>query len=101
MAKTGKLAAGEHPVIGRVGIGLFVRAGANAATISTDVELKQALLSADALVFSNVAAGNYFATVLERLGIAEAVKDRVIRSSPAEVVLRIVRVAAMTLASAR
>ena len=34
------------------------------------------------LVFCKVAAGNYFATVLERLGIADAVNDKVVRANP-------------------
>jgi molybdate transport system substrate-binding protein len=89
--KTGKVAAGEHPVVGRVGIGLMTRADAATPDISTSQALKQALLSADALVFNNVASGNYFATVLERLGIAEAIKAKVTRTSPMDVVARIVQ----------
>jgi molybdate transport system substrate-binding protein len=91
LVNMGKVVAGEHPVIGRVGIGLFMRADAAAPSISTPEALKQALLNADTLVFSNVASGNYFATVLERLGIAEAVKSKVTRTSPAEVVARVVQ----------
>ena len=89
--KAGKVAAGEHPVVGRVGIGLMTRADAAAPDISTSRALKQALLSVDALVFNNVASGNYFATVLERLGIAEAIKAKVTRTSPLDVVARIVQ----------
>ncbi len=61
----------------------------NLRTFSTVAAFKQALLNADALVFSNVAAGNYFATVLERLGISSTVKDKVVRASPPEVVKRV------------
>jgi molybdate transport system substrate-binding protein len=74
-----------------VGIGLFVRAGVAVPDISTPESLKRALLSADALIFNNVASGNYFATVLERLDISEAVKGKVTRASPADVVTRIVQ----------
>jgi molybdate transport system substrate-binding protein len=91
LVKAGKLAPGEHPIVARVGIGLFVRAGTATPDISTPEALKQALLRADALVFSNVAAGNYFATVLDRLGISETVKGKVTRASPADVVTRIVQ----------
>jgi len=52
--------------------------------------LKRALLSADALVFTNLASGNHFATVLERLDISETVKGKVTRGSPADVAARIV-----------
>ena len=90
LVKARKLESGEPPVVGRVGIGLFVRAGVAVPDISTPATLKRTLLSADALVFNNVASGNYFATVLERLDISEAVKGKVARVSPADVVARIV-----------
>lgn len=70
LVKSGKVAGGQFPTIARVGIGLFTRADGGVPDISTVATFKQALLDADILVFSNVAAGNYFATVLERLGIA-------------------------------
>ena len=89
LVTAGKLAAGEHPIIARVGIGLMVRAGTDAPDVSTADLLKQALLAADSIVFSNVAAGNAFAKVLEQLGIAETVKDKVTRTTPADVIARI------------
>ena len=91
LVKAGKLLPAQYPVIGRVGVGLFTRADATAPNISTPEALKHALLSADALVFSTVAAGNYFATVLERLGISEEVKGKITRGSPADVIMRVVQ----------
>jgi molybdate transport system substrate-binding protein len=84
LAKTGKVVAGDHPVVGRVGLGLFVRANAPARDIdiSTTEAFKQALLNADSVVFNNVASGNYFATVLERLKIADAMKPKSLRLAP-------------------
>ena len=76
LVTAGKLAAGEHPIIARVGIGLMVRADTDAPDVSTAELLKQALL-AGLDVFSNVAGGKAFAKVLEQLGIAETVKDKV------------------------
>jgi molybdate transport system substrate-binding protein len=86
-----KLAAGEHPIIARVGIGLMVRADTDAPDVSTADSLKQALLAADSIVFSNVAGGNAFAKVLEQLDIAETVKDKVTRTAPADVISRILQ----------
>jgi len=91
LVKAGKLAPGDHPIVARVGIGLFTRAGAAAPDISSVSALKQALLGADTIALSNVATGNYFVTVLDRLDIADAVKNKVTRSTPAEVVSRIVQ----------
>ena len=91
LVTAGKLAAGEHPIIARVGIGLMVRTGADAPDVSTAELLKEALLAADSIVFSNVAGGNAFAKVLEQLGIADTVKDKVARTAPAEVIARILQ----------
>lgn len=89
LAKSGKIVPGEHPVIGRVGFGLAARADAPAHDIGTVEAFRQVLLRADELIFNNVASGNYFATVLERLNIAEAVKAKVVRMAPAAVFERI------------
>jgi len=91
LVTAGKLAAGEHPIIARVGIGLMVRAGSDAPDVSTADLLKQALLASDSIVFNNVASGNAFAKVLEQLGIAETVKDKVTRTTPADVIARIIQ----------
>jgi len=91
LVKSGKVVAGQNPIIGRVGIGLIVRADAPARDISTSEALKQTLLGADSLFFNNVASGNYFATLLERLGIVDAVKERTTRTSPADVVARVLQ----------
>jgi molybdate transport system substrate-binding protein len=90
LVNAGKIVAGQHPTIARVGIGLFTRADANIPDVSTVATFKQALLDADTLVFSNVAAGNYFATVLERLGIGGTLQSKITRAIPADVVARIV-----------
>ena len=91
LIKAGKLRSDERPIVGRVGIGLFVRANAPVPDISTLPSLKKALLSADSLVFNNVASGNHFATVLDRLEIADAVKSKVTRATPSDVISHIVQ----------
>ena len=82
LIKSRKVVSGEHPVIGRVGIGLFARADAPARDISTVEAFRQVLLNADTLLFTTVASGDQFAMVLDRLKIAEAVKAKVIRLPP-------------------
>ena len=91
LVKAGRVVAGEHPVVGRVGFGLTVRADAPARDISTTEAFKQTLSNADSLIFNNVASGNYFATVLERLGISEAVKAKVVRLDPLAVYDRVLQ----------
>jgi molybdate transport system substrate-binding protein len=95
LVKAGKVVAGEHPVIARVGIGLAARADAPARDIATPEALKQALLSADSIIYNNVAvsgsSGNHFAKVLDRLNIADTVKAKTVRVDPAAVFDRVIQ----------
>jgi len=76
----GQLAGGSRVDIARTGIGVAVREGAPKPDISTPEALKQALLSARKIAYVDPASGGtsgiYFATVLQKLGIADAVKDK-------------------------
>jgi molybdate transport system substrate-binding protein len=76
----GQLARGSRVDIARTGIGVAVREGAPKPDITTPEALKQALLSAKTIAYVDPASGGtsgiYFATVLQRLGIAEAVKSK-------------------------
>jgi len=82
LTKSGKVNAGDRPTIGRVGIGLGARGASPARDISTAEKLRQMLLGVDTLSFNKVKSGNYFATVLERLGIAKALEPKIVRTSP-------------------
>jgi molybdate transport system substrate-binding protein len=59
-----------------------VKAGAPRPDLSTPESFKQALLAAKSIVYTDPARGGtsgiHFATVLQRLGIAEAVKDKTV-----------------------
>jgi molybdate transport system substrate-binding protein len=84
LAKAGKVVAGDRPIIGRVGIG-GTRSDRPAWDISTPEKLKLSLIGVDILSFNKVQSGNYFATVLERLGIAEILKPKIVRTAPSEI----------------
>jgi molybdate transport system substrate-binding protein len=84
LAQQGKVDPGDHPAFARIGIGLAARADAAARDIGAADALKQALLKADTILFNTIASGNYFAAVLEKLGLADAVKAKVTRTAPAE-----------------
>jgi len=77
--KAGKVLAEDRAALGRVGVGVAVRAGAPAPDISTPDALKEAVLRADSLVYNEASTGIYFAKLLERLGIADAVKAKTTR----------------------
>ena len=91
LVKAEKVLPGEHPVIGRVGFGLTMRADAPATAITTTEALKHALLSADSIIFNNVASGNYFAKVLDRLNIADKVRTKIVRVDPSVVFERVLQ----------
>ena len=80
MARQGAVAAGTRADLARAGIGVGVREGAPRPDIATPEALKQTLLAAKSLVYVDPAQGGtsgiHFASVLQRLGIAEAVKGK-------------------------
>jgi len=78
--RRGTVIPGSRADLGRVMIGLAVKEGAPLPDISTPEALRQTLLAARSLVYADPKAGAtsgiHFAGVLERLGIAEAVKAK-------------------------
>jgi molybdate transport system substrate-binding protein len=77
--KDGKIIAETRTDIARSGIGVEVRAGARKPDISSVEAFKRALLDAKSIAYLRVGSGIHVASVLERLGIAEAVKSKVTR----------------------
>jgi molybdate transport system substrate-binding protein len=73
---------GTRVDVARAGVGVGVREGAPKPDISTPEAFKQAMLNAKSLVYVDPAqgatSGIHFASVLQRLGIADAVKNKTI-----------------------
>jgi len=77
LIKQGKLVASTRTNIARGGIGVAVRAGAAKPDIATVDALKRAVLEAKSITYAKEGgSGIYFAGLLERLGIAEAVRAK-------------------------
>jgi molybdate transport system substrate-binding protein len=80
MARQGAVVAGTRADMARTGMGIGVREGAPRPDIATAEALKQTLLAAASLVYVDPAqgatSGIHFAGVLQRLGIADAVKAK-------------------------
>lgn len=85
LTNSGKVRAGDRPMIGRVGVGLGNRIDSPAYDISTIERFKSTLLGADLIIFNSVKSGQAFAAVLERLGIAETLKPRIVRTPPLDI----------------
>ena len=80
LIKDGKILAGTRTEIARSGIGVEVRAGAPRPDISSVEAFKRALLEAKSIAYlKDVGSGIHVARLLERLGIAEAVRSKVTR----------------------
>ena len=80
LIKAGRLVATTRTGIVRSGIGVEVRAGAPKPDISSVDAFKKALLNAKSIAYlKEGASGVYIAGMLERLGIADAIKAKVTR----------------------
>jgi molybdate transport system substrate-binding protein len=76
LMRAGKIAAGTTADITRSSVGLAVKTGARKPDISTVDALKGALLAAGSIAYSDGPSGAYIGTLLQRLGIAEAMKPK-------------------------
>ncbi len=85
LTSSGKLRAGDRPTIGHVGVGLGNRIDGPSYDISTVEKFKITLLGADHIVFNSVKSGQAFAAVLQRLGIADTLKSRTVRTPPLDI----------------
>jgi len=80
LEKAGRIAAGSRRTIASCGIGIAVKAGAPKPDIGTVESFKRALLAAKAIAYTQQgASGIYFSGLIERLGIADRIKDRAAR----------------------
>ena len=80
LRKTGKIAPGSDVTLAGSGVAIAVKAGAPKPDISTPEALKATLLRAKSIAYSEPspggASGVYFAKLIERLGIAHAIKAK-------------------------
>ena len=82
LEKTGKLTPGSRAELGRVGIGVAVKDGASVPDVATPEAFKKALVEAKSVAYTDPAAGGtsgiYFNGLTERLGIADAIKQKAV-----------------------
>jgi molybdate transport system substrate-binding protein len=80
LSSKGKLVAGSRANLGRVGVGVMVKAGAPVPDISTVDAFKRALLAAKSVAYIDPASGGssgiYVAGLLDKLGIADQIKPK-------------------------
>jgi molybdate transport system substrate-binding protein len=80
LGKQSKIAPGTDVTLASSGVAIAVKAGAPRPDISSAEALKQTLLQAKSVSYSEPAAGGasgvYFAKLLERMGIADEMKSK-------------------------
>jgi len=80
LIEEGKIIAETRTNLARSGIGVEVRAGALKPDISSVEALKRALLDAKSVAYLKEGqSGIYLAALIERLGLTEALKSKVVR----------------------
>src|SRR6266705_7089122 len=79
LIKQGKVDAGARAAIARSGVGIGIRKGAPRPDIRTPEALKRTLLSAKSITWAKEGqSGIYFASMLERIGISEQMKPKIV-----------------------
>jgi molybdate transport system substrate-binding protein len=78
LAKGGDVAANGETLLMISKVGIAVKAGATKPDVSTPDKLKAALLAAKTVGYSQGTSGQHFLTVIEKLGIADAVKSKAV-----------------------
>lgn len=76
LVKSGKRAARETVTLGRIGVGVLVRTGESLPQIATTDDFKQALLSAESVVYNQASTGTYLEALFESLGIGAAIRGK-------------------------
>lgn len=87
LAKQGKVDARGRAAIARSGVGIGIRKGARRPDIRTEQALRRTLLNADSITWAKEGqSGIYFASLLQRIGVAERMKGKIVpAASGAEV----------------
>jgi len=82
----GKVAA-ERVSLGRVGLGVAVRPGAEVPDISSTESLKRAVLQADSIVFNRASTGIYLENLFKKMGLYEQILPKTTRYPDAGAVM--------------
>jgi molybdate transport system substrate-binding protein len=77
--KQARIVAGTRGLMGRSRMGIVVRKGAPLPDISYTDAFKRAMLDAEAIVCNVASSGVYMVKLLEKLGLGDATRDRILK----------------------
>jgi molybdate transport system substrate-binding protein len=83
----GYTVAGSGSIIGSVKAAVTIKNGAAEPDLTSAETLKQALLAAESLVYNKASSGQYIATMIEKMGIADEVAARTTRTKTGAAVM--------------
>jgi len=95
--RRGLVFAGTEVVVGTVTAGVAVRKGSPLPDLSSVESFRQALMAADAVVYNTASSGRFVESLIERLGLTEALAPKTERVATGTAVM--VRLAEGTAAS--
>ena len=91
LVKSGKIDGTARVPVGRVGVGVVIRAGAPKPDISTTDALKRAVLDADSVIYNRASSGLFVEGLLRRLGLAEQIQAKTKRYAGTDMVEPLIR----------
>ncbi|MDT3735928.1 MAG: substrate-binding domain-containing protein [Denitratisoma sp.] len=82
LAATGRVVAGSQAALVRSGVAIAVRAGAPRPDVSSEEALKRAVLAAPSIGHSTGPSGTALLKLLERWGLLDALRPRIVQAPP-------------------
>jgi molybdate transport system substrate-binding protein len=79
LSRSGKISLVPRVLLGRIGVGVMVRADTPRPPIATVEQLKRALLAATSVVFNRASTGTYLENLFQRLGIRAELEPKSVR----------------------
>lgn len=79
LAPSGKISNEPRVLLGRIGVGVMVRADTPRPPIATIEQLKKSLLDARSVVFNRASTGMYLENLFQRLGIGAELERKSVR----------------------
>ena len=76
LARTGQVPTANCVTLGKIGVGVMVRAGARLPPLADLDEFRKALLGAESIVYNQASTGIYLETLFERLGIGAEIRSK-------------------------
>ena len=95
-AEAGHTLAESGPVLGSVKAAVTIKSGATEPDLSSADTLKQALLGAESIVYNEASSGQYIHTMIEQMGITDAVADKVTRTKTGSAVMEHLHASSLT-----